>query len=78
MHMGRITVPLDNWEATVLRQIAESDCRPPQNQIRFLLREEGRRRGLIDDSVIGLKNQAAQGGQNPENDQTKDHQQVLV
>lgn len=47
MNMGRITVPLDTSEATALRHMAETDCRPPHDQMRYLLRTEGQRRGLI-------------------------------
>ncbi len=48
MAMGRITVPLTTDERGALVKIAESECRDPREQLRYLLREEAQRRGLIE------------------------------
>ena len=57
--MARVTVCLEEHERTVLQQMSELDCRPPRDQIRFLVRAEASRRGLIDGPVVGLKEKAA-------------------
>jgi hypothetical protein len=43
----RINVPLDRSEATALIRMAEDDCRQPREQLRYLLREAARLRGLL-------------------------------
>lgn len=43
----RVNVPLDNRELTALVQMSEADCRHPREQLRYLLREEAYRRGLL-------------------------------
>ncbi len=76
MANSQITIPLTTQERRSLFRIAESECRDPGEQLRFLLRREAQERGLLSN---GLKTKAAHRGQNPtENDQTKDPQQVLV
>lgn len=45
---ARINVPLDKGEFTALLQMSASDCRAPREQMRFLLREEACRRGLLE------------------------------
>ncbi len=45
----RITVPLDDSELQALMSMAARDCRHPREQLRFLLREEARRCGLLSD-----------------------------
>ncbi len=47
MPHARINVPLDMSELEALIQIARSECRDPREQLRFLLRNEARRRGLL-------------------------------
>lgn len=47
MYVARISIVLDKSEMSVLTRMSESDCRPPREQLRFLLREEAVRRGLI-------------------------------
>lgn len=47
MAMGRISVPLSTDEREALIRIAEVECRDPRDQMRYMLREEGQRRGLI-------------------------------
>ncbi len=73
--MARVTVCLEEYERAALEQMSDRDCRPPRDQIRFLLREEASRRGLFDN---GLKNQAAlrDTQMSTKNDQTLDPQQV--
>lgn len=48
MANGRIVVPLSTAERGALIKIAEIECRDPRDQLRFMLREEAGRRGLID------------------------------
>ncbi len=48
---ARITVPLDASESFVLIDIVRSDCRHSQEQPRFILRGEARRRGLLNDDL---------------------------
>lgn len=45
--MRRVVVPLDSDEFRVLVSMAASACRPPREHLRFLLREEAQRRGLL-------------------------------
>lgn len=45
--MTRISVPLDNSELAALLDMARIDCRHPREQMRFILREEAKRRGLM-------------------------------
>jgi hypothetical protein len=45
--MTRINVPLDKPELTALLKMSEGDCRHPREQMRFILREEAKRRGLL-------------------------------
>jgi hypothetical protein len=47
MAYGRVVVPLSADERGALIRIAEVECRDPREQLRFLLREEAQRRGLI-------------------------------
>ena len=61
MAYGRITVPVTTAEREALVKIAEAECRDPREQLRFFLREEAQRRGLIDSNVIGAKRKAAFG-----------------
>lgn len=44
----RINVPLERGELQALISMSNVDCRPPREQMRHLLREEARRRGLLD------------------------------
>ena len=43
----RLTIVLTEAERVALRCLAERDCRPPREHLRFLLREEARKRGLM-------------------------------
>jgi hypothetical protein len=47
MAEARINVPLSGGEITALIRMAEMDCRQPREQLRFLLREEASKRGLL-------------------------------
>lgn len=42
-----INVALESMELQALIDMAEVDCRHPREQMRFILREEARRRGLL-------------------------------
>jgi hypothetical protein len=76
MANSQITIPLTTQERRSLFRIAESECRDPGEQLRFLLRREAQERGLLANS--GLKSKAVQGDtrMSTKNDQTLDHQQV--
>jgi hypothetical protein len=47
MPAARVNVPLDTSELTALVQMAKTDCRHPREQMRHLLREAARTRGLL-------------------------------
>ena len=48
--MVRLQVVLDSSEAKALNQWAESELREPRDQIRFVLRQALKERGLLQDS----------------------------
>ena len=52
--MVRFQVALSMAEAEALGRWATSELRDPRDQIRLLLRDELRRRGLLGDSKTGL------------------------
>lgn len=56
----RITVPLDKQELRALVAMSEVECRPPREQLRFLLRKEAERLGLLLDGSP-ISTQASQG-----------------
>jgi hypothetical protein len=45
---GRVSVPLDTGELQALTMMAKDGVRHPRDQLRYLLREEARRRGLLE------------------------------
>ncbi len=45
--IARINVPLDNYELAMVVPTAETNCRHHSEQMRYLLREEAFRRGLL-------------------------------
>ncbi len=47
MSTARVNVVLDQSEATALVRMADADCRHPREQMRYLLRQEACRRGLL-------------------------------
>ncbi len=47
MQTGRLVIVLNHGEARALLRMAEEECRHPREQLRFLLRQEAIRRGLI-------------------------------
>ncbi len=47
MQTGRLVIVLNHGEARALLRMAEAECRHPREQLRFLLRQEALRRGLI-------------------------------
>jgi len=47
MPAAQIYVPLDNCERKALLLMAEADCRHPRDQLRYVLREAARSRGLL-------------------------------
>ncbi len=47
MEIVQIKVPLDQAEMQALVRIADRECRHPNEQLRFFLREEAKRRGLL-------------------------------
>ncbi len=48
---SRISVPFDEQEVVALIAMATNDCRDPRDQIRFLVRQEARQRGLLSDQL---------------------------
>jgi hypothetical protein len=55
MASSQITIPLTAQERRTLFRIAESECRDPVEQLRFLLRREAQQRGLLNGSGIKVK-----------------------
>lgn len=70
--MARVTVCLEESERAVLQQMSELDCRPPRDQIRYLVREEANRRGLFNSNERETKNLAVPGDKAHKNDQNSD------
>ncbi len=44
---ARLTITLAEDERVALQRMAESDCRYPREQMRYLLRQEACKRGLL-------------------------------
>jgi hypothetical protein len=44
----RLKIPLEDAEYTALLCVADNDLRNPVDQVRFILRQELQRRGLLD------------------------------
>lgn len=61
MSEARVNVPLDRRELTALVQMAEADCRHPREQLRYLLREEACRRGLLPREQQDLREEEQDG-----------------
>ena len=47
MQKLRIVISLERSEARALLEMAMAECREPRQQLRYLLRREARRRGLL-------------------------------
>lgn len=47
----KVNLRLDKLEAHALIRMSDQDCRLPREQLRFILREEARRRGLLGQEV---------------------------
>lgn len=45
--LRRLTISFTEEERNALQQMAEYDFRPPKDQMRWLLRQEAQRRGLL-------------------------------
>ena len=45
--LTRLTISFTPEEREALQAMAESDFRPPKDQLRYLLRQEARERGLL-------------------------------
>lgn len=45
--LARLTISLTPAESDALRRMVELDFRPPREQLRWLLRQEAQRRGLL-------------------------------
>ncbi len=50
MDIPKVIVRLEQTEAQALYHMADAECRKPDEQLRFLLRIEARRLGLLDNS----------------------------
>jgi hypothetical protein len=49
--LNRLTVSFTAEESEALERMSMEDFRPPKDQIRWLLREEAQRRGLLSKEV---------------------------
>jgi hypothetical protein len=47
----KVNLRLDNLESHALIRMSDMDCRLPREQLRYILREEAKRRGLLDNQV---------------------------
>jgi hypothetical protein len=66
----RINVSLEEPDWSVLVSMANDDCRTPHDQMRFLLREEAKRRGLLDKScAVSALGDEVQGKEEARNGQ---------
>ena len=61
MSTARVNVVLDKSEAAALVRMAEVDCRHPREQMRYLLREEACRRGLLSKEQQGTPEEEQDG-----------------
>ncbi len=77
MAITQFTIPLTPQERRSLFRIAESECRDPGEQLRFLLRREAQQRGLLTDTMSRLKKLAVHGDRQmpTRNDQTLETKQ---
>ena len=60
--MARVTICLEERERAALEQMSDLDCRPPRDQIRYLLREAASQRGLFNGDVKSETNRKAVQG----------------
>ena len=56
--IGRLTISFTTEEREALCAMAEEDCRPPKDQLRFLLRQEMKRRELLQIVALSVEKQA--------------------
>jgi hypothetical protein len=47
----RMTIPIDNLELAALTRVADSECRPPREQARYILRQVLIEKGLLSTDV---------------------------
>jgi hypothetical protein len=59
--MVRLQVLLDTTEANLLAQLAASELRDPRDQIRLIIRQELKRRGLLPASDTADAGRQAEG-----------------
>lgn len=52
----RMTITLSEQERLALREMAKRDMRLPRDQVRFVLRQEFERRGLLEDKQAATFN----------------------
>lgn len=57
--LKRLTITFEEGERTALQEMAREALRDPKTQVRFLVREEAQRRGLIPADALETKNLAA-------------------
>jgi hypothetical protein len=57
----RLTVSFTPEERQALQAMAETDIRPPKEQVRWLLRQEAKRRGLLSSLETQRAKMQAQG-----------------
>ncbi len=57
MREMRLNIMLNSDELQVLAKMAVAECRPPKEQLRYILRQEATRRGLLPESSIKSERQ---------------------
>jgi len=61
MMVTRLTVTLEQSEYSALLRVSESELRDPRDQIRFVLRQELERRGLLQAAERCMESQTGEG-----------------
>ena len=64
----RLMVALDHGESAALRAMSETDCRPLREQLRYLLRAEAQRRGILTAPHQGVVTEQIEGASTDQDD----------
>ena len=76
MANSQITIEVTPQERRSLFRLAESECRDPADQLRYLLRRAAQERGLLSNDEAKRKAALRDTQMSTKNSQTQDPQQV--
>lgn len=62
--LARLTIVLCEDERLALRTMAETECRIPREQLRYWLRQEAHKRGLLNEDRFHQHTMGEQGNAN--------------